>query len=122
MEGYPHLDFRELHQVVRELTIGMFVFNQVPQISLLSNFDRSTSINISSPYVDSLIGQSLMTVDYEVKALWHGCHFNDKDSRQKFNEKWRTLVKLDAAGVPDKNINFQKLFTTPSEATGTNYA
>ena len=37
------LDYREIHQILRELTIGMYVLNQHPYLQLEANFDESTS-------------------------------------------------------------------------------
>ena len=39
----PSLDYREIHQILRELTIGMYVLNQHPCLQLEANFDESTT-------------------------------------------------------------------------------
>ena len=70
--GVDTLDMREIHQIVKELTIGIFVFNQTPNISLEPNFDQSSSCQIPPAYQDTRVGQLLINVDYMLKALWHG--------------------------------------------------
>ena len=68
----PHLDYRELHQIIRELTIGMYVLNQHPNLELETNFDESTSCQIPPAYIDTKLGQIMINTDYWLKALWHG--------------------------------------------------
>ncbi|XP_052802485.1 ankyrin and armadillo repeat-containing protein-like isoform X4 [Mya arenaria] len=94
------LDYRELHQIVRELTMGLFVLNQTPTLSLQANFDQSTTCQLPPAYQDTRIGQIMISVDYMMKALWHGCYF-PKDKRTKFSEKWRSSLDVNANGKPE---------------------
>ena len=66
------LDYREMHQIIRELTIGMYVLNQHPYLQLETNFDESTSCQMPPAYIDTKLGQIMINTDYWLKALWHG--------------------------------------------------
>ena len=99
-EDVPPLDMREVHQLVRELTTGIFGLNQLPQIALEPNFDQSTSVQLPPAYQDTRVGQILTNIDYVMKTLWHGAYF-PKDKRLKFAEKWRGSLDVNAAGKPE---------------------
>ncbi|XP_033103193.1 ankyrin and armadillo repeat-containing protein-like isoform X2 [Anneissia japonica] len=93
-------DFREIHQIVRELVIGIYGLNQVPSICLEANFDQGTACHIPPAYNDTRIGQLFINVDYMMKALWHGSFF-PKDKRYKFAERWRSNLDVNSQGVPE---------------------
>ena len=99
-EDVPALDMREVHQIVRELTLGIFGLNQVPKIHLEANFDQSSTVQLPPAYQDTRVGQILTNVDYTMKAMWHGSYF-PKDKRVKFSEKWRNNLDVNAAGKPE---------------------
>jgi hypothetical protein len=42
----PSFDYREIHQILRELTVGLYVCNSHPSLQLEANFDESTSCQI----------------------------------------------------------------------------
>lgn len=86
------LDFREVHQIVRELTLGIYIMNQTPSICLEANYDLSSTVQLPPAYIDTRVGQLLSNVDYMLKALWHGSCF-PRDKRLKFSDRWRK--KLD---------------------------
>jgi hypothetical protein len=92
------LDYREIHQIIRELTIGIFVLNQQPSLQLLANFDESTQCQMPAAYIDTKLGQTMIQLDYLLKSLWHGATF-DKNKRVKFCERWRTILDVDSTGV-----------------------
>lgn len=71
-EDVQFLDYREIHQIVRELTIGIYVLNQHPYLHLHANFDESTSCQMPPAYIDTKVGQLMINTDYWLKALWHG--------------------------------------------------
>ncbi|XP_007494558.1 ankyrin and armadillo repeat-containing protein isoform X1 [Monodelphis domestica] len=100
-----NLDYREVHQIVRELSIGIYCLNQIPSISLEFNYDQSSSCQLPSAYFDTRIGQILINVDYMIKSLWHGIYM-PKDKRMRFSEMWRSLMDIDVEGKPqtDKDI------------------
>ena len=87
------LELRELHQILRELVTGIYILNQVPSLSLETNFDFSTSCQMPVGYHDTRIGQLMISVDYMLKSIWHGAILPD-DKRSKFNERWRQSVNL----------------------------
>ncbi|XP_031749764.1 ankyrin and armadillo repeat-containing protein isoform X2 [Xenopus tropicalis] len=99
VESEVRLDYRDVHQIIRELAVGIYCFNQVPSISLDANYDRSTSCNIPPAYCDTRVGQIMIAVDYMMKALWHGA-FMAKDKRVRFSEFWRSNMNIDANGIP----------------------
>lgn len=110
------LDYREIHQVIRELVLGIFMFNQTPKISLDANFDQSTSCHIPPAYQDTRIGQAMVSVDYMIKALWHGAYF-PKEKRTKFSERWRSNLDVNASGKPET----KKLLLTEFKTAGSSY-
>ena len=110
-EGLPHLDLREVHQIVRELTFGIYALNQVPTIALEANFDQSTSCQLPPAYQDTRVGQILCNVDYMLKSLWHGAYF-PKDKRTKFAERWRNSLDVNANGQPETKKPLLTEFTT----------
>ena len=83
------LRLQEIHQIVRELVEGIYVFNQIPSISLDSNYDSTSSVNIPSAYSDSLVGEALLAVDYYVKSLLHDCTIAQKDKRVRILDEWK---------------------------------
>lgn len=93
------LDYRVVHQIVRELTVGIYGFNQVPVISLEPNYDRSSTCQLPPAYCDTKVGEILINIDYAIKTLWHGCYIS-KEKRVCFSELWRTIMGVDADGVP----------------------
>lgn len=66
------LDYREIHQLIRELTIGIYVLNQHPFLHLNANYDESTNCQMPPAYIDTKVGQLMINTDYWLKALWHG--------------------------------------------------
>ncbi|XP_068920648.1 ankyrin and armadillo repeat-containing protein [Petaurus breviceps papuanus] len=100
-----NLDYREVHQIIRELSIGIYCLNQIPSISLEINYDQSSSCQLPSAYFDTRIGQILINVDYMIKSLWHGIYM-PKEKRVRFSEMWRSLMDIDVEGKPqtDKDI------------------
>jgi hypothetical protein len=45
-DNVPRLDTREIHQLLRELTIGVYALNAQPLLSLEANFDLSSTCQI----------------------------------------------------------------------------
>ncbi|CAB1346712.1 unnamed protein product [Coregonus sp. 'balchen'] len=93
------LDYKVVHQIVRELTVAIYCFNQVPFISLEPNFDQSTSCQLSPAYYDTKVGQILVNIDYTIKALWHGANI-PREKRIRFSELWRSSMGVDSNGIP----------------------
>lgn len=54
-EGCESCDFKVVHQIIRELTVGIFVLNQVPSLSLEVNFDSSTTVQLPPAYIDTKV-------------------------------------------------------------------
>ncbi|KAM6175241.1 ankyrin and armadillo repeat-containing protein isoform 2-T2 [Erethizon dorsatum] len=96
------LDYREVHQIIRELAFGIYCLNQIPSISLEANYDQSSSCQLPPAYFDTRIGQILIHIDYMLKALWHGIYM-PKDKRTRFSEMWRTIMDIDPDGKPQTN-------------------
>ena len=76
------LDYREVHQILRELAIGIYCLNQIPSISLEANFDQSSSCQLPPAYYDTRVGQILIQIDYMLKALWHGIYMPKEKDRK----------------------------------------
>ncbi|KAK2904788.1 hypothetical protein Q8A67_006587 [Cirrhinus molitorella] len=93
------LDYRMVHQIVRELTVGIYSFNQVPVISLVPNYDQSSTCQLPPAYYDTKVGQILINIDYTMKALWHGSYI-PREKRIRFSELWRSILAVDSDGVP----------------------
>ncbi|ELU04066.1 hypothetical protein CAPTEDRAFT_159631 [Capitella teleta] len=110
-EGVDPLDLREVHQVIKELTYGIYVLNQVPTIALEANFDQSTSVQIPPAYMDTRVGQIMTNIDYMMKALWHGAYF-PREKRTKFSERWRGNLDVNASGKPETKKTLLTEFTT----------
>ena len=89
---------QEVHQVLRELIEGIYVFNQIPNISLDSNYDSTSSVSIMSAYNDSLIGEALFNVDYYMKSLLHGSTVAQKDNRTKLLGDWKKFPQFNLRG------------------------
>uniref|UniRef100_A0A8D0HEW0 Ankyrin and armadillo repeat containing n=1 Tax=Sphenodon punctatus TaxID=8508 RepID=A0A8D0HEW0_SPHPU len=104
VESGVTLDCREIHQIVRELAVGIYCLNQIPLISLDANYDHSTSCQLPPAYYDTRIGQMLISVDYMLKALWHGAYI-PKEKRVRFSELWRSSMDIDADGNPQTEKN-----------------
>ncbi|CAD7685942.1 unnamed protein product [Nyctereutes procyonoides] len=99
MDPTALLDYREVHQIIRELAVGIYCLNQIPSISLEANYDQSSTCQLPPAYYDTRVGQILITVDYMLKALWHGLYM-PKEKRARFSELWRTVMDIDPDGKP----------------------
>ncbi|XP_052047796.1 ankyrin and armadillo repeat-containing protein [Apodemus sylvaticus] len=106
-----HLDYREVHQILRELAIGIYCLNQIPSISLEANFDQSSSCQLPPAYYDTRIGQILIHIDYMLKALWHGIYM-PKEKRARFSELWRTIMDIDPDGKPQTTKDIYSEFSS----------
>ncbi|XP_061167170.1 ankyrin and armadillo repeat-containing protein-like [Saccostrea echinata] len=105
-ENKLNLDYREVHQLIRELTYGIYVLNQTPSISLEALYDQGTMCNLPPAFMDTHIGQLLISVDYMMKSLWHGAYI-PKEKRTKFNDKWREHFQVSKQnGKPEKEKSF----------------
>ena len=116
---FPHagnkpFHLQELHQIVRELTIGIYVFNQTPSVQLSPNYDQSTSVSLPSAYTNTLVGQVLISVDYFMKCLLHGAMV-PIDHVGIFNERWRKLAPADVKGISNafKEAGYSKMSSDP---------
>nr|BAC26765.1 unnamed protein product [Mus musculus] len=105
------LDYREVHQILRELAIGIYCLNQIPSISLEANFDQSSSCQLPPAYYDTRVGQILIQIDYMLKALWHGIYM-PKEKRARFSELWRTIMDIDLDGKPQTTKNVFSEFSS----------
>ncbi|XP_032611044.1 ankyrin and armadillo repeat-containing protein isoform X2 [Hylobates moloch] len=105
------LDYREVHQMIRELAIGIYCLNQIPSISLEANYDQSSSCQLPPAYYDTRIGQILINIDYMLKALWHGIYM-PKEKRVRFSELWRTIMDIDPDGKPQTNKDIFSEFSS----------
>ena len=105
------MDTRVIHQIVRELTVGIYCLNQLPRVALEPNFDNSTACQIPPAYLDTKVGQTMINVDYMMKALWHGSYI-PRDKRTKFSERWRTNLDVNAAGKSETKKNILTEFIT----------
>ncbi|CAF0881764.1 unnamed protein product [Rotaria sordida] len=109
-DDIPRLDTREIHQLLRELTIGIYSLNAQPLLSLEANFDLSSTCQIPTAYIDTRLGQTMINCDAWLKSVWHGV-FMSRDKRAKFADRWRhmgdssltrSLVhEFEAAGLQD---------------------
>uniref|UniRef100_H3B1Q7 Ankyrin and armadillo repeat containing n=1 Tax=Latimeria chalumnae TaxID=7897 RepID=H3B1Q7_LATCH len=93
------LDYKEVHQIVKELTVGIYSLNQIPSISLDANYDQSTACQLPPAYYDTRVGQILINLDYTIKALWHGAYIS-KEKRVRFSELWHSSMDVDPNGAP----------------------
>ncbi|KAJ8253089.1 hypothetical protein GJAV_G00208980 [Gymnothorax javanicus] len=105
------IDYRVVQKIVRELTLGIYCFNQLPFISLEPNYDRSTTCQLTPAYCDTKVGQILVNLDYTLKCLWHGAVISG-DKRARFSELWRSSMEVDANGVPQTNKDMFSEFLT----------
>ena len=110
-EQIEDLELREIHQIIRELVLGIYILNETPSLFLESNFDQSTACQIPPAYHDTRIGQLMIAIDYMMKSLWHGVFF-PKDKRSKFTERWRQSVNLNLlTGEAETKRSFQLIWT-----------
>lgn len=89
--GSKPLYLQDLHQITRELVEGIYVFDQVPSLYLDGNYDCTTACCIPSAYHDTLVGNTMLTVDYFMKSLLHGTTVSTKDKRGKILEEWKKI-------------------------------
>ncbi len=86
------LTSQELHQIIQELVEGIYVFNQSPSSNIEGNHDCGMSCSLPSAYVDTYIGQTLLSLEYFIKNLLHGHMVPQKEKIVRLNEKWRKTV------------------------------
>lgn len=74
------LDYREVHQVIRELTYGIYVLNQTPSISLEALYDQGTWCNLPPGFNDTHIGLYCWNTYLELSCVFifkgGGGHFH----------------------------------------------
>ncbi|XP_058888158.1 ankyrin and armadillo repeat-containing protein [Acipenser ruthenus] len=109
VDAQVSLDYKEVHQIVKELVVGIYCFNQMPSLRLESNFDQSTTCQMPPAYYDTKVGQILISVDYMMKGLWHGAYI-PKEKRVRFSELWRSSMDVDASGIPQTRKNLYPEF------------
>ena len=85
--------------------------HQTPCISLEANYDQASVCNLPPCYHDTRVGQVLISVDYMLKALWHGAYF-PKEKRTKFTERWRGNLDVNASGKPETKKPLLTEFTS----------
>jgi len=88
----------QVHQLVRELSYGIYAFNQLPSISLEVNEDMTSTCQLPPVYHDTRVGRLLTDVDATLKCLWHGVCF-PRDKRLKFAERWRGVVQASGGNI-----------------------
>lgn len=108
------LDYKVVHQIVRELTVGIYGFNQVPVINLAPNYDQSSTCQLPPAYYDTKVGQILINIDYTIKALWHGSYIS-REKRMRFSELWRSIMAVDSDGVPQTKKDVLEQFLNAGE-------
>lgn len=86
------LRLQALHQLTRELVEGIYVFNQIPHLSLEPNHDLSATCALPSAYHDSLVGELMLSIAYFMQSLLHGTTVPQKDKRRKLTESWRKMA------------------------------
>ncbi|XP_076094844.1 ankyrin and armadillo repeat-containing protein-like isoform X1 [Mytilus galloprovincialis] len=110
-EGLKPLDYREIHQIIRELMYGIYILNQSPKVNLEANYDQTSTIKLPPAYLDTRIGQVLSTVDYTLKCLWHGAYF-PKDKRAHFNERWKSHLDTDSSSsTKSKKMTYKEFYS-----------
>lgn len=95
------LRLQELNRIVYELVVGIYVFNQVPGICLQPNYDGSSTCAIPSAYHDTLVGSTLLEVDYFVKSLLHGTAVPQMTKRERINDTWRKMAADSPSSLRD---------------------
>ncbi|XP_036356044.1 ankyrin and armadillo repeat-containing protein-like [Octopus sinensis] len=94
---FDNILLEEFHQIIKDLTVGIYCFSQVPNLTLETNADMSSECNISPVYKKTRVAEIVTEVDYMVKALWHGSFF-PKEKRLKFSDTWRKKLDVDENG------------------------
>ena len=109
-EGVKPLDYREIHQIIRELIYGIYILNQTPKVNMEANCDQTSTVKLPPAYLDTRIGQVLSTVDYMMKCLWHGAYF-PKDKRAHFNERWKSHLDTDStSSSKSKKMTYKEFY------------
>ncbi|XP_078407420.1 ankyrin and armadillo repeat-containing protein [Cetorhinus maximus] len=103
------LNYKHVHQILRELVLGIYILNQVPTIYLDGNYDCSTTCLLSPAYHDTLIGQILINVDYTMKALWHGAYM-PTEKRKRFSEVWQSNLDVHVSGTSNTKEDIHSEF------------
>ncbi|KAI6652096.1 Ankyrin and armadillo repeat-containing protein [Oopsacas minuta] len=92
----------QIHHIIRELTIGIYIFQQTPQLSFIPNHDGSTTVRITPAYNNTLIGQTMISIGYAVISLLNRFEF-DIDKQSGLGDNWRTLFKQSQAPIQMSN-------------------
>lgn len=81
-EGKQPFKIEDLEQIVRELAVGIYVFDAVPCFSL--HFDPDTNMFpvIHPCYRRTLVGKVIGLLDYYMKGFLHGAFFDEKFIRE----------------------------------------
>ena len=91
---------RDFHTILKDLTCGIFAFNQAPSITLEPNNDLTSDCAFPPAYLDTFVGRLLVDFDCWLKGLWHGVSM-DRDVRLRLIDKWR---ELEAENKPESVV------------------
>jgi hypothetical protein len=85
----------ELTQIIQELIIGIYAYNSEPWLSLENANDSYLEVLLRPPYKDTLVSQTLISLDYRMKGYLNGGYFPEV-STQNWQFAWgraRTLTE-----------------------------
>ena len=94
MDSLP-VKLEELHQIIRELVTGIYVFNETPDIKLEYHHDNSGAALCLLPaaYHDTRVGQAVINALAGANCLLHNVKFPSV-RRRRFAENWRETIRV----------------------------
>lgn len=109
-EGKPPFSDAQLKQILRELSVGIYLHNTYPFFSLHFNNYSSMYPVLHSIYQNTLVGEVIGVLDYFMKGFLNGGIF-DKD----FLKKWPENQNLDREFLKSKLIDLKKEYQKNKE-------
>ena len=91
---------RSYQQMLRELTLGIYVHDTIPFFSLHFNADSNMYSVIHPAYQNTLVGRVISMLDYYMKGFLNGASFYEE-----FVQQWQTSKTQNPALLKSKLID-----------------
>ncbi|GBR77231.1 hypothetical protein NO2_1645, partial [Candidatus Termititenax persephonae] len=90
---FPDMPYtnKELSQVIQELTIGIYLYDAEPWLSLEAQATNVLEVMLRPPYQDTLVARTLVKLDYRMKSFLNGGYFPDS-ATTLWPQAWRSVV------------------------------
>lgn len=102
-DGQQPFNDRELKQILRELAVGIYVYDTIPFFSLHFNKDADLYPIMHPAYQNTLVGRVISLLDYYMKGFLNGVLFDEA-----FIQEWQTSRVKDAHVLESRCLDLRE--------------